>query len=202
LRAKIQSLLLLLAAFGLFGCGGYEEPQSRWAGLLGPELQAMGYRNWVVVADAAFPVHSRRGVRTLAIDGEIPEILDGVVESLESVQNVSPRIYLARELRHVDNNHAPGIDEYRKQLDKSLHGHPVRQMDYKLLSLLLEDSSKQFSVLVLKTRTALPYSAVFIEMDSGYWDNDSERELRKQMEKAEKAEKAKEKELSQEGNEG
>ena len=53
LRAKIQSLLLLLAVFGLFGCGGYEEPKSRWAGLLGPELQAMGYRNWVVVADAA-----------------------------------------------------------------------------------------------------------------------------------------------------
>jgi D-ribose pyranose/furanose isomerase RbsD len=169
----------------LLGCGGYVEPESRWAATLGPELQAMGYRNWVVVADAAFPIHSKRGVRTLVVDGEIPEVLHGVVESIESVQNVSPRIYLSRELRHVKNERAPGIDEFKVQLEEALHGYPVREMDYRSLSLMLEDSTSKFSVLVLKTRTALPYSAVFIEMDSAYWDMDSERELRQRMEKEE-----------------
>ena len=185
LRSNIQRFLLLLPLLGLLGCAGRREPESRWAGVLGPELNAMGYRNWVVVCDAAFPVHSRRGVRTLSVDGEIPEILGGVLDSVESVQNVTPRIYLPRELRHVTNDRAPGIDEYRRQLEKSLHGHPTREMDYRSLSLMVEDSSNKFSVLVLKTGTTLPYSSIFIEMESAYWDAESEREMRKRMKKAE-----------------
>ena len=174
-------LLLLLPGILLLGCSGGQSPESRWAGLLGPELRAMGYRNWVVVADAAFPVYSRRGVRTLVVDGEIPELVDGVVQSVESVQNVTPRVYVAREMRHVPNDRAPGIDEHRKQLDKALHGHPMREMDYRSLSLMLEESTKTFSVLVLKTRTALPYTSVFIEMDTAYWDGESERDLQERL---------------------
>ena len=144
----------------------------------------MGYRNWVVVGDAAFPAHSRRGVRTLLVDGEIPEILEGVLDTLESTQNVSPRIYLAREMRYVTNDRAPGMDEHRRLLKKALHGHPFREMDHRSLSLLLEDSANTFSVLVLKTKTALPYSSAFIEMDSAYWDAESERELRERIREA------------------
>lgn len=176
---------MILPLLGLFGCAGRREPESRWTGVLGPELHAMGYRNWVVVCDGAFPVHSRRGVRTLLVDGEIPEVLEGVLDSVESVQHVTPRIYMSRELRHVPNDRAPGIDEYRRQLEKALHGHPTREMDYRSLSLLVEDSSNKFSVLVLKTETTLPYSTIFIEMESAYWDAESEQELRERMRKAE-----------------
>lgn len=174
-------MFLLLPLVGLFGCAGGRQSASRWSGLLGPELHAMGYRNWVVIGDAAFPSHSRRGVRTLLVDGEIPEILRGVLASVESAQNVTPRIYLPRELRHVENNRAPGMDEYRSQLEKALAGHPTREMEYQSLSLLLEDSANTFSVLVLKTKTTLPYSSVFIELDSAYWDADSEKEMRDRM---------------------
>ena len=51
-----------------------------------------------------------------------------------------------------------------------------------------ECPDKTFTILVLKTRTALPYSSVFIELDSAYWDVDSERELRRNMEAADRAE--------------
>jgi L-fucose mutarotase/ribose pyranase (RbsD/FucU family) len=184
LRVKFHYFLSLFLLLGLTGCAGNRRAESRWTGVLGPELYAMGYRNWVVVGDAAFPAHSRRGVRTLLVDGEIPEVLDGVLDSLESTQNVSPRIYLARELRYVTNDRAPGIDEHRRLLKKAMHGHPSREMDYRSLSLLLEDSANTFSVLVLKTKTALPYSSVFIEMDSAYWDVESEREMRERIRKA------------------
>jgi len=38
-------------------------------------------------------------------------------------------------------------------------------------------------VLVIKTRTAMPYSTVFVELGSGYWDAESEAALRTNMEK-------------------
>ena len=179
----------------LGGCAGKSDP-SPWGAVLDSELRAMGYRNWIVVGDSAFPIHSRRGVRTLLIDGEIPEVLEGVLQSLENAQKVSPRIYTGRELRHVPNDKAPGIEAYRKALEKSVHGHPVREMDFRSLSMILEDSSKSFAVLVLKTNTALPYSSVFIELDSAYWDGEAESEMRKEiLEKELKEQLQREKEI-------
>jgi hypothetical protein len=152
------------------------------------ELRALGYRNWIVLGDAAFPVHSRLGVRTILINDEIPAALEEVLEEFERVQNVTPRIYLARELAEVPNDRAPGIEEYRRILDKALRGFPTREMDFRSLSLLLEDSANKFTVLVFKTTTALPYSAVFIELDSGYWDQESERDLRDRLDKKRRVE--------------
>ena len=123
------------------------------------------------------------------VDGEIPEVVDGVIQSLDAAQRVSPRVYVARELAHVPNDRAPGIDSFRRELERAVHGFPMRSMEYRSLSLLLEDSSKKFSVLVLKTRTALPYASVFIELDSAYWDVESEREMRERMEEANRVER-------------
>lgn len=153
----------------------------KWESRVDAEVRALGYRNWIVVGDAAFPVHSRRGVKTLVIDDEIPEVLSGVLNTLERVQNVTPRLHVSRELRHVPNDRAPGMDEYRRFLESETRGYPIREMEHRSLSLLLEDSSKSFAVLVLKTKTALPYSSVFIELDSGYWDSESEQLLRKSI---------------------
>ena len=191
MRVMFQRILLvpvLVVGLLVVGACGSPTPTSPWAPVLDAELQAMGYRNWIVVGDAAFPVHARRGVRTLVMDGEISEVLDGVLQSLDAAQRVTPRIYVARELAHVPNDRAPGIDFYRKELERAMHGYPARQMEYRSLSLLLEDSSKTFSVLVLKTKTALPYSSVFIELDSAYWDVDSEREMRKKLEESNRSE--------------
>lgn len=182
LRTIFQKLVLAPMLVLLVGACGTPASRSPWASVLDAELQAMGYRNWIVVGDASFPVHSRRGVRTLVMDGEIPEVVDGVLQSLDGAQRVAPRIFLARELRHIPNDRAPGIDAYRKELEKALHGYPPREMEYRSLSLMLEDSNKTFSILVLKTKTALPYASVFIELDNAYWDVESEREMRRKME--------------------
>ncbi len=192
MRNKHLCLCLLLAfALGpvFSGCSGrgraYKDPgRSRsWTRVIKQELQALGYRNWIVIGDAAFPLHSRPGVRTIFIDDEISVVLQEVLDELERVQNVSPRIYLARELAEIPNDRAPGIEQYRRRIEGSLRGYPAREMEFRSLSLLLEDSANKFTVLVFKTSTALPYSGIFIELDSGYWDPESERDMRERLEK-------------------
>jgi hypothetical protein len=46
------------------------------------------------------------------------------------------------------------------------------------LLTLLQDANRSFDVLVIRTPTALPYSSVFLELQPGYWDVDSESRLR------------------------
>lgn len=180
----ICGLLLLLSVGGCSSSG--ERPSGStapgWTRAIETEVSSLGYRNWIVIGDAAFPIHSRRGVRTITIKDEIPAILDEVLESLERTQNVTPRIYLPRELSEIPEDSAPGIESYRKVLDRALRGYPTREMEFRSLSLLLEDSANTFTVVVFKSTTALPYSGIFIELDSGYWDREAERELRERME--------------------
>ncbi len=177
------TVVLLVLALGVEGCSHRREPPRSWSRVVKSELRALGYRNWIVLGDAAFPVHSRPGVRTILINDEIPAVLEEVLDELERVQNVTPRIYIARELSEIPNERAPGIDEYRRVVERSLRGHPIREMEFRSLSLLLEDSANKFTVLVFKTTTALPYSGVFIELDSAYWDRESERALRDRLDK-------------------
>jgi hypothetical protein len=47
----------------------------------------------------------------------------------------------------------------------------------------LDESSKLFNVILLKTDEILPYSSVFLELDCGYWDGDKEARLRQAIQK-------------------
>lgn len=147
------------------------------------EVEALGNRNWIVIADESFPLHTRRGVRTLLVDKEAPAVLSGVIDVLESQQHVRPIFYRTRELGFVENDSAPGIDMYRESITSALRGYSIRELQYRSLAVVLEDESKTFAVLVIKTKTALPYSSIFIELDSGYWDSRQERDMRSAMEK-------------------
>jgi len=100
-----------------------------WALPLNSELEVLGYGNWIVVAESSFPVHSRSGVRTIVIDAETPEVVDYLVDYFDHSETVKPSFSTARELPFVNNDSAPGIDEFRKLLKKALHGHEVQKMD-------------------------------------------------------------------------
>jgi L-fucose mutarotase/ribose pyranase (RbsD/FucU family) len=152
--------------------------ENKWRAAVDGQSAQLGYRNWIVIAEASFPAHSRAGVRQVAAPVEVPEALDYVLQALERTENVRPQVYLTRELRSVENDFAPGIDDMRERIQSALHGHEPTELDQQSLLTLLEDVNRSFDVLVIRTQTALPYSSVFLELKPGYWDADSEARLR------------------------
>jgi D-ribose pyranose/furanose isomerase RbsD len=165
-----------------FGCGGVQDGHT-WQAAVNRQAGQLGYRNWIIIAEASFPAHNRPGLRQVTASVGVPEALDYVLNTLEQTQNVRPQIYLTREVRSVENDFAPGIDELRKQVKDALHGHETTELDQQSLLTLTEDANRSFDVLVIRTTTALPYSSVFIELQPGYWDVDSETRLRDRIER-------------------
>jgi D-ribose pyranose/furanose isomerase RbsD len=172
-----RSWMVLGAAFLTLGCVG-THPEKAWQGAVDRQAAQLGYRNWIVIAEASFPAQNRPGIRQVTADAEIPEALDYVLKALERTEHVRPQLYVTRELRSVENDFAPGIEELRKRLKDSLHGHETTELDQQSLLTLLESANRSFDVLVIRTPTALPYSSVFLELQPGYWDVDSEMRLR------------------------
>lgn len=159
-------------------------PQDQgWRDALAMQTAQLGYRNWIVVAEASFPAHSRPGVRQINANEEIPAVVDEVLRTLEQTEHVTPRVYVARELRAVENDFAPGIDEFREQLKPAMHAHETTELENQSLVTLIEDATKSFDVLVIRTTTALPYTSVFMELQPGYWSADSESALRDKLDR-------------------
>jgi D-ribose pyranose/furanose isomerase RbsD len=157
--------------------------QGGWREELAIRASQLGYRNWIVIAEASFPAHNRPGIRQINAEEEIPVVLDEVLRTLERTEHVTPRIYVSRELSAVENDYAPGIDEFRKRLPNSMHAHETTELEQQSLLTLMEDTSKTFEVLVIRTNTALPYTSVFMELQPGYWNADSESALREKLER-------------------
>lgn len=159
------------------GCADFGSRNS-WQAAVDRQAAQLGYRNWIVIAEASYPAQHRAGLRQVVADVEIPEALDYVLRALERTENLRPRVYLTRELRSIENDFAPGIDDMRKRINGALHGHEAAELEQQSLMTLLEDTARSFDVLVIRTRSAMPYASVFLELQPGYWDEASESRLR------------------------
>lgn len=166
----------LSVACAPFGGGG-----DSWRAEVNRQAARLGYRNWIVVAEASFPLHNRPGLRLVNAPVEVPEAVDHVLQALERTENLRPQVYLTRELRSVENDYAPGIDQLRERLREAMHGHEFTVLDQQSLLTLIEDANRSFDVLVIRTQSALPYCSVFMEMRPGYWDAESEERLRERI---------------------
>ncbi|MBM3863701.1 MAG: hypothetical protein FJ385_07130 [Verrucomicrobia bacterium] len=184
---RARRLLVLGVLFSTAGCAWVDRSDDEWKQAVRQQTGHLGYRNWIIVAEASFPAHSRPGLRLVTTPVEIPEAVDFVIQTLERTEHLRPHVYLTRELRSVENDYAPGMDSYRTRIRESLHGHDATELEQQSLMTLVEDTVRSFDVLVVRTRSALPYSSVFIELHPGYWDAESEIRLRERIEQDRKA---------------
>jgi len=162
------------------------EPSDEWDELeeledLEDLLPSLGHRNWIQIADMAFPSLSSPGVQTIVADEEILPVLDFILEALSEQPHIRPIIWLDAELDFVREEWAPGITQFRQELLERLQGLPANKLPHEQLIAKLNEASKHFQVIVIKTRTCLPYTSVFIELDCAYWDENREQLLRRAM---------------------
>ena len=170
---KKMNLITILLAAGLSGCAS-----TSWQAKLKREIPVYGHRNWIVVADSAYPRQSAPGIETVYTDGSQLEVLRGVLADLEACRHIKPIILVDAELRKVPEKDAPGVNDYREQLYKMLEGRQVKEMPHEEIISKLDQASKMFNVLILKTDLTIPYTSVFLELDCGYWDAEREARLR------------------------
>jgi hypothetical protein len=155
-----------------------------WDNVLQQRLPLFGHRNWIVVADAAYPMQSNPGVETIVCGESQIEVIRGVMAAIASSSHVRANIYTDAELSHLREEDAPGIEFFRIQLSQLLQQQTVRQIPHEEIIANLDQAATLFRILLVKTNMLLPYTSVFFELDCGYWNVDAEQRLRTAMQAA------------------
>jgi len=154
---------------------------SDWKGTLKDRLLLYGHRNWLVIADSAYPAQSRQAIETIVVDEQQVTVLKKTLATLGSCKHVKPNIYIDKELNFIGDTDAPGISSYREKLGALLKGHKVRTLPHEEIISTLDRVGEKFRVLLIKTNMRIPYTSVFLELECGYWNADAEKRLRTSM---------------------
>jgi len=149
-----------------------------WKARLSELLPLFGHRNWIVVADSAYPAQSRTGIETIASGEDQIHVVRQVLASINSAGHIRANVYADKELAFVPEADAPGIADYRRDLTAVLHGAHVQYIPHDEIIHKLDQSAQLFRVLIIKTEMTIPYTSVFFELDCGYWNADAEQRLR------------------------
>jgi hypothetical protein len=167
-------IVLLLGGLRLQG-------QTTWQEKLVHALPVMGHGDWIVVADPAYPLQTAPGMEVVATGLSQTDLLTAVLNALGGARHVRPVFYTDVELPYVSEQDGNGISAYRAQLGTLLKGGEVSSLPQQQIEAKVDEAAGRYHVLVLKSATTLPYTAVFIELKSGYWSADAERRLRAAM---------------------
>ncbi len=154
---------------------------SSWKAKVAESMPLLGHRNWILVVDSAYPLQASPGVETIETNADQLDVVQYVLHSINSSIHVRPLIYMDAELPFVPDEDAPGASAYRAKIAKVLHDYPIESIPHDKVLANIDETSKQFHVLVLKTKMAIPYTSVFIRLDCKYWSADAEKRMRAKM---------------------
>jgi hypothetical protein len=141
-------------------------------------LPRYGHRNWIVVADAAYPAQANPGIETLFTGCDHAEVLAKVLAAIGASSHVRANVFLDTELKLVPEKDAPGVNAFRKELYRLLAAKETREIAHELIIEKLDRAGRIHRILILKSTLAIPYTSVFLELDCGYWSDEAEKRLR------------------------
>jgi hypothetical protein len=151
---------------------------SSWKDELKAEIPLLGHRNWIVVTDMAYPLQTQQGIKTIYTGEAYMDILDFVYKEIGKAPHIKAAVYQDKELLSLDEKDAAGIDALRKQM-KTLLGDNRTFVPHEELINRLDEVSRKFNVVILKSALTVPYTSTFFELDCNYWDSEKEAKLRK-----------------------
>ena len=159
------------------GTGAVERVRERLADVL-PRL---GHRNWIVIADAAYPEQTGGGIETVYVGGDQLAAVEAVLAAVDATKHVDAVALVDAELAAVPEADAPGVGRYRDALAKLLAGRAVDKLPHEEIIKQLDEAGKLFRVLVIKTDMTVPYTSVFLRLECGYWSPEKEARLREAL---------------------
>ncbi|HLX62836.1 MAG TPA: hypothetical protein VKX17_16280 [Planctomycetota bacterium] len=184
MKCTVTIVVLLVAILGTQVARYFIRPAAPtpdWHAELKDKLPTLGQHNWIVIADSAFPLQSKEGITTTYIGGDPLTAVHDVLALLAQQKHVKPSVFLNKELDFVDEKDVPAVLNFRAKIGDEIKSLPKESLPHDGIMTKLDDASKNFSVLVLKTDSTIPYSSVFINLDSAYWDDEKEAKLKKAM---------------------
>ena len=179
MRRVFVAIVLIVMAAALPAAGAGTETD--WRGKVNAMLPLLGHRNWILIADSAYPLQVSPGLETVETNAGQAEVTQYVLKAIAGSTHVRPEIFMDAELAFVPEADAPGVSEYRRQMGDILRGHEVQSALHEKLIAQLGDAGQTFHVLVLKTKLTVPYSSVFIRLNCKYWATDAETRMRARM---------------------
>jgi hypothetical protein len=181
IKAPLMFVFVLLGVAAVFA----DAPSHAavWKNFLRDQLPILGHRNWIVVADSAYPAQNSPGIVTIETGATQIEVVQEVLRQLGTAKHVTPILYVDAELKSLTDELAPGISHYKKDLNKVLKGRSVQGVLHGDLIARLDEAGKTFKVVILKTSMTLPYTTVFFNLDCKYWGPEKEKQLRAIMKK-------------------
>lgn len=152
-----------------------------WKAKLGAVLPLFGHRNWIVVADSAYPAQSKPGIETIISGDDQLSVVEYVFDAISASKHMRANVYADKELAYVAESDAPGVLDYCRKLELVLSGAQVQYVPHEQIIRKLDESAQVFCVLLIKTTMTIPYTSVFFELDCGYWSAEAEQRLRRAM---------------------
>jgi L-fucose mutarotase/ribose pyranase (RbsD/FucU family) len=176
-------LIILCCSCDFFVPGKSTTTEKGWKELLTDELPMLGHRNWILVVDKAFPAQTAAGIKVINTGEALQNVLQFTLQKIDRSLHVKPIIYTDKELGFITPALVPLINDYKKDLQKTLKGIEPLTLMHDSVFVKIDQASKLFKVIVLKTEETIPYSSVFIQLDCKYWSPENEKSLRELMKK-------------------
>jgi D-ribose pyranose/furanose isomerase RbsD len=172
----LRSLAALLLATAAIASAAAD-----WREDLSARLALFGHRNWIVIADSAYPAQSGVGIETIKVAGSLLHVLEQVMRQVKNVRHVTPIVWRDLELGFVPEQDAPGVSRLREVLNLRLADWPSEKLPHEQIISKLDEAGKLFQVLIIKTDETIPYTSVFLQLDCAYWGPAAEARMRQAM---------------------
>ena len=180
---RIVALSIALVACSASAARG-EKPVAHaasWQMQLNHMLPLLGHRNWILIVDSAYPLQTSPGIQTIETGASLPEVTRLVLSAVDHSIHVRPDVFMDAELPFVPEQDAPGVSRFRGQIKTVLGDRKVTSLPHAQLLQLVGSAGTAYTILVLKTTEAVPYTSVFLRLNCRYWSDDAEARLREAM---------------------
>jgi D-ribose pyranose/furanose isomerase RbsD len=151
---------------------------AEWQKTFEERLQLYGHRNWIIVADAAFPAYSQSGIEAIVADRDLPAVLHYVARAISSSRHVRANVFLDQELHFIQEDDYPGVADIRDEIARTFDQARLSSIPHAQVLSDIHEVAKTFRILLIKTKSTIPYTSVYMRLDCGYMTDEVDHQIR------------------------